>query len=366
MDMTKLPSVMSRSEALADLAGSLRIASSGADETTTVSLPLIAQSLRRAAHILAPCPRHELERAVCRALAPLAPDDSIIEEQVNEALHTLIAYGDILEMKTQSDDAWAVSPLVIRPAPPSFVLRKNGTAIILGVAGDEITPLTDASNERIQWHGVLRTLPPQPGENLKEFLSEMGIVELSERLWLRLPIVESASSFLSHWNQTLAQQPHISEIENLQVIDPAQPSNFYKGRWRDPGSTMTGLYVGRRKQRYGSNLWCIVLLEKGAPTRLIDLSLGPYYERPCDVAWRIQMALDAAANRAQQYSMRTGEEGVIFDFYSPIPSWAERKLSTVGSRIATSRCLFTYLIPHSDRNEVTSFLGGYLWIKAYA
>jgi hypothetical protein len=364
--MTNLPSVISRTEALAAVAGSLRISASGIEETATVSLPLIAQALRRAAHVLAPCPRHELERAVLQSIAPLADDPTKIDEQVTEALQTLIAYGDILEMKTQSDDAWAINALVIRPAPPSFVLQKNGTAIILGVAGDEITPLTDSTNSRIQTHGVLRTLPPKPGENLKAFLSEMSIFEISEKLWLRLPAVESASSFLRHWSQSLSQQLSISEIENLQVIDPCQPSNFYKGRWHDPARRMNGLYVGRRKQRYGSNLWCIVHLESGAPTRLIDLNLGPYHERPCDVAWRIQMAIDASGSFAQHYSMRMSDDGVIFDFFSPIPSWAERKLAIFGKRITASRCLFTYLIPQQDRNEITGFLGDYLWLTAHA
>jgi hypothetical protein len=364
--MTNLPSVISRTEALAAIAGSLRISVNSGEEVTTVTLPLLAQALRRAAYVLAPCPRHELESAVLRSIAPLAPGQPSIDEQVTEALQSLIAYGDILEMKPQSDEAWAISPLVIRPAPPSFVLQKNGNAIILGVAGDEITPLPDSTNARIQWHGVLRTLPSEPGENLKAFLSEMSLVEISEKLWLRLPAEESAGCFINRWTQILSQQPFISEIESLQVIDSRQPSNFYIGRWSAPAHAMNGLYVGRRKQRYGSNLWCIVHLEHGTPTRLIDLSRGPYHERPCDVAWRIQMAIDAGGGFAQHYSIRMCDEGVIFDFFSPIPSWAERKLAIIGNRMTASRCLFTYMIPERDQHEIKIFLGDYLWLTAHA
>ena len=326
-------------------------------------LPLIGQALRRAAHILAPCPRHELERAVRQSLEGFDFYAERLTDRIAEVLELLLAYGDILEMRTPTDDPWATSPLILRPAPPAFVPRKNGSMIILGVAGDEISPLSSEMDQRLAWHGVLRTLAPEGAENLRLFLTELGLIELSEKTWLRLPTMESAMHYRAVWSRRLSETQPASVIEGLQVLDIRRPPTFYSGRWVEPGSELDGMHVGRRTQRYGAPLWCLFDLARGVPRRFLDLASRSDRERPCDLAWRIQMAIDADVGTFQQVRLRQADHQVILDFFSPLPSWAERKLAVVGERTAPHRSLLSYQIPQAEIDETTTFLKDYLWIK---
>src|SRR5438128_1579131 len=106
--------------------------------STGLSLALVSQALRRAASILAPCSRHELERSVCHSLLALGTGPEVIAVLVEATLETLIAHGDILEMRINNEDDWVTGKFVLRPSPPAFVQRRDGTIIVLGVGGDVI------------------------------------------------------------------------------------------------------------------------------------------------------------------------------------------------------------------------------------
>ncbi|NFV80688.1 hypothetical protein [Magnetospirillum aberrantis] len=326
------------------------------------SIPLIAQALRRAVHVLAPCPRHELERAVVQSLSGLAADHEQLVASTDETLESLIAYGDILEMRSPADDPWSISPLVVRPAPPAFVVRNNGDVILLGVAGDEISPLPGEWTRRIVCRGVLRTLVPKEGEDLRLFLMELGLIELSEKTWLHLPPTETAQQFAAGWMHRLSESPPVATIEGLQVLDTRKSPSYYTGRWTEPDRIANGMHIGRRPQRYGSPLWCLVDLFDGVPRHFIDLASRNRRERPCDIAWRIQMALDAAAGAPQQVRIRPSDRGSILDFFSPLPSWAERKLAISGGRTPPFRSLLAYAVPACGTDEALSFLEDYLWL----
>jgi hypothetical protein len=265
-------------------------------------------------------------------------------------------------MQPPADDPWTVSPLIVRPAPPAFVSRKIGSMIILGVAGDEITPLSSEVNGRLAWHGVLRILAPEGPENLRSFLTELGLIELSEKTWLRLPSVEIATRYRAIWTRRLAGTAPISVIEGLQILDTRQPPSFYSGRWVAPHSTLNGLHIGRRAQRYGAPLWCLVDLAAGVPRRFLDLTLPRERERPCDLAWRIQMAIDADVGTPQRVRLRHADHRVVLDFFSPLPAWAERRLAVVGERIAPNRSLISYAVSQPEVDDAITFMKDYLWI----
>ena len=323
---------------------------------------VIVQALRRAAHILAPCPRHELERAVSQSLKSLAADADQFAMRVTEMLDALLAYGDLLEMRMSVDDPWIVSALVIRPAPPAFVARKDGSMIILGVAGDELTALSRGANNRLVTHGVLRVLAPEGDEALRPYLAELGLLELSERTWLRLPSVESARHHRGVWTKRLAVAATVTSIEGLRVIDQQRSLAFYSGRWIEPHRSLNGMHVARRDQRYGAPLWCLVEFGDGVPRRLLDLTVHGGRERPCDLAWHLQLAIDADNETPQRMRVREGDGHVTFDLFSPLPSWAERKLASLGERTIPSRCLLSYAVPKPDADEAIRFLHDYLWI----
>jgi hypothetical protein len=330
--------------------------------SSEVPLQLIAQALRRAAHILAPCPRHELERSVRQSLGAFADNLDVLNANVSEVLDSLFAFGDIIEMRPQADDPWSLSPLVIRPAPPAFVARKSGVMILLGVAGDEITPLSSEMNMRVECRGVLRTIMSDGTENLHLLLTDLGLLELSERAWLRLPPAETAAGFRAAWNQRLTESAGTSAIEGLKILDGRSNPSFYNGRWVAPTHGHNGLYVARRTQRYGAPLWCLVDLVEGVAAHFLDLTAGSGHERPCDVAWRVQMALDAGSGTPQRVRLRASGQQTRLDFYSPIPSWAERKLAVDGKPIAPERCLFSYEIPAESGSEIVAFLQSHLWM----
>jgi hypothetical protein len=323
---------------------------------------VIAQALRRAVHILAPCAKHELENAILQSFAGLGRGREKLAAVVEQTLEELIVYGDILEMRGADDDYWSRSALVLRPAPPSFVQRKNGSIVVIGVAGDEITPFTPELASRLRHNGGLRIIYPDDGEDLKSLLQEIGLLELSETAWLRAPKLESAASYLADQRLQLAKEPPSGAVEGIRILDSPRSPAFYRDRWTDVGPRHEGIFVGRRPQRYGSALWCIVDLERGAVRRFKDLvSLGDRV-RPCDLAWRIQMAIDADAGIPQRFRCRENQGMCRLDFFSPLPSWAERRLAIVGQKITGQGSLFSYEVVTTVTKEEVAFLQKVLWL----
>jgi hypothetical protein len=213
---------------------------------------VIAQALRRAVHILAPCRKHELENAMLESFAGLGHAREELARVVEHTLEELIVYGDILEMRDADDDHWSRSALVLRPAPPSFIERKNGSIVVIGVAGDEITPFTAELASRIRHNSGLRTIYPDDGEDLKSLLHEIGLLELPERVWLRIPKLESAASYLADQRRQLAREPASGGIEGIRILDPSRSPAFYRDRWLDAGARHEGIFVGRLRSATGA------------------------------------------------------------------------------------------------------------------
>lgn len=327
------------------------------------TVPLISQALRRAVHILAPTSRSNLQSSVHRSLVSVFQDSEGLAREMNAALELLLVFGEILEMRPSSDDLWQEAPFVLRPAPPSFIVRADASIVVIGVAGDEITPLLGHLNERITFHGILRTLTPEPGEDLATQLCELGLLELGQGQWLRLPPSEPADDYVAKWQHDLDSKPTHGEIDGLTIIGPKSSDSFYASRRKSPDRHDTGMFVGRRPQKYGAPLWCLVQLEAGRPKRLMDLFSKGDRVRPCDIGWRIQMAIDAAAGQPQPFHIRHDSSGSYLDFFSPLPSWAERKLAVVGERRASYKSLLTYSLPRSAIEEQVSFLHESLWLE---
>ena len=121
--------------------------------------------------------------------------------------------------------------------------------------------------------------------------------------------------------------------------------------------------MGKRPQRYGSRLWRIAEIDGGRCVRLLDRTSVGDGVRPCDVAWRIQMALDAAVRSPQTYRAVERDGDVELAFSSPIPSWAERKLAIVGTKTARASALYAYQLPQEATPAAEKFLQQLLWLK---
>jgi hypothetical protein len=353
--------VLSRSQAMARVAKSLSLSDAVVADPPFDAI--LAQAIRRAVNVMSPCAAHELVRAVSQTFSCYSDTEHAFTGRVSAIVDDLIVYGDILEMRSDEKSPDRTRSFILRPSPPSFVVRKDGSIVILGIAGDQVSPLTADLDVHVQYHGVLRIIRSAPEPDLASTLAEMGLFKLSEKAWLRLPNVESAQSHLANWRQLLGLEPPSAPIEGLNVLDTATSPHFYKGRWGEPRQSHSGLYVARRPQKYGSALWCLVELERGNVKRFKDLSAAGDRLRPVDIAWCIQAALDALAGTAQTFSLSpNGGPTVLLRFYSPLPSWCERYLSVTGERTKADQCLVAYEIPEAEASHACGFLQEMLWM----
>jgi hypothetical protein len=282
-----------------------------------------------------------------------------LDDLVSDACESLLAFGELIEMRLEGDSP--EGPFVIRPAPPHFVRRADGSYLILGVAGEELTPLAEGLAPRISNRAVLRQVRSTDAEDLKAYLQDLGVEELPEGVWLRMPKQESPADCLRGWLLKLRERPRSGHIEGLRVIDHSSRPDFYKGRWVEPRQH-SGPHVGRRPQKYGPDLWCLVEVENGSATRFLDLASAGDRFRPSDIAWRIQMAFDARRGEPQSFEVRGGDGNCSIAFFSPLPSWAERKLLAAGEKAPEPRCLFAYQVQPSEVAELKVFLEDRLWL----
>jgi hypothetical protein len=353
-------SALSSADVLKSIGRSLRLPSS---VSAILSDEMIAQTLRRATHILAPCPAYALARSARQALGGIGLSDEELDSRIEGALEALIVNGDVLEMRAGAEDRWELpDTFELRPAPPAFVVRKNRSVVLLGVAGDEITPLPTDWESMVAYRGAIRILKFDGAEDPRALLRDIGLLELSEKVWLRLPKAEPAKAQVHSWRALLAREPASLPILGLTILDTAEAPTFYRGRWTEPGKQNDGFYVARRPQRYGAARWCVAELERGVLKKFMDLVSPGDRVRPCDLAWRIQAALDAEAGTPQLYRCAPVGATTRIAFFSPLPSWAERQLSIVGDKVKSDGSLYAYDVPIDQTEREISFLREMLWM----
>jgi len=347
--------VIGRADAITGVAQSLEL--EGGATLDPSSNVLIAQSLRRSVFIAAPCTTRAAKTLVTDALAPLADNPDGLEARVTDVLDDLIATGDLLEMRRQSADGVEV---LLRPAPPAFVKRADGTFILLGVAGDEITPHLE---EPVSYRpSGLRTLAAEDPAGCAAMLLDMGLIELPSSAWLYGPASTMASAFLDAWLARLPRDEHPQTVEELEILDTASPTRFYKGRWRPLRDKDIGRFLARRPQRHGAKLWCLVEVQGGLVRKLVDVHAKDARIRDCDEGWRIQAAFDARAGAPQKVGVSVTGDKATLSFYSPIPAWAVRRLSLIGERIKPPGAFFGFELPKQNLDDEIRWLEETLWL----
>jgi hypothetical protein len=353
--MTGLAAI-SRADALSGVAQSLGLPTSAATVDGSNNA-LIAQSIRRSVFIAAPCSARIARTLVTTALGPLADDLKEMESRIGDVIDDLVAIGDLLEMRRESADG---EELVLRPAPPAFIKRKDQTFILLGVSGDEITPVND--------HPVayrpsgLRTLAPSDPEVCHSALLDLGLIELSDSIWLHAPAAVAADRYLNGWITRLPPAGRPEEIEGLEILDTKTPTTFYKGRWKPLSSNHSGYFLARRPQRYGANLWCVAEVQDGLVQRFIDIHSRDGRIRDCDEAWRVQAAFDSVAGAPQKVAVSSSGARATLSFSSPLPAWTVRRLSLIGERVTPRRALLAFELPSQNMDDEIRWLEDTLWI----
>jgi len=321
----------------------------------------LAALVRRAAGILCPCSERTIFRAVLESLDRLAEDAAQLEADVEAAVEKAMIAGDLLEFNQATTGDPSAKGTWVFAAPPSFVARPSGSVFIVGIAPDEPSPLPLSLTARIIYERHFRLIHQESSENLPQILRELGVLELSEQSWLKLPKEETAKNFVDRLERELMAQPTSGSVPDLLILDSARDPSYYKGRWTAPRRE-TGCFVARRPQAYGAPLWGFAHLTDGILDKFLDFPLRRDRWRGSDFAWHLQLAIDSCRSAPQKYRRRRGADGVCLDFFSPVPLWAERRLAIIGRPAERVRCLFTYQLSERELAAEEEFLRKRLWL----
>jgi hypothetical protein len=328
----------------------------GVDLFSTESM---AASLRRAASLLCPATPGGIVRSVLEVLAGLPGyRDDETKGQLETVLEALVGYGDLLELPAEDPDSIG---LRIYLGPPSFVRRSSGSCLLIGVRPDGAQLVGDELAALIEYEGHVRTVPSS--DALDEAIASSGLTELSPEQWLEAPRPATPSELIGEYDSRLQVAGPSGDIADPRVLDPSLPVTYYRGRWRSPKPSDTGTFVARRPQAFGADLWCFAQVTGGHITQLIDLPIFGSLVLGADEAWRLQAAIDATNERHQQVRIQRGAGRTRLDFFSPLPSWAQRRLDVVGIPLLRERgSLFSYSLPTFEVEEELRFLIDMLWM----
>ena len=319
--------------------------------------------LRRAASFHCPCPPSTLVRAVLEPLRGLVPLDDDLRSLTENTLDVLVSHGDILELPSTISQDDGDCTTLLYAAPPAFVQKRSGAVMLLGMPTDNVGILPEEMACELEMHNHVRIIPARVVDDIEERLEELGFVKLSSRSWSKAPKSETATEHLTRVGHMLDSEPASGEIQGLAVIDSAKPVTFYPGRWCEPAG-LSGRFVGRRPREYGCPIWCYVELDCGSPLRFIDFPLSSSIWRGCDEAWRTQAAIDFERGVPQIFLIRSEDEKESYiDFFSPIPMWVSREMETIARPLASKGCLFSYLIPKPELEELVRLLESDLWLR---
>jgi hypothetical protein len=353
MDIVRL----SPSEVSKRALDSLGLGHAGIDLFSTEAM---AASLRRAASFICPTTRGRLIRSVTEVLAGLPGYDEETQRQFETLLDALIGYGDLLELLTDTEESQGLHLFL---GAPAFVRRNSGACLLVGVRPDGAQLVGDDLATIIEYEQYARIVPRT--ENLDELVASSGLVELKAEQWCHQPRKVTAGALLHEYEARLRTAGPSGDIEGARIVDPSAAITYYRGRWRSPRPADTGTFVARRPQAYGADLWCFAYIIDGNITQLVDLPVYGSLLPGSDEAWRLQAAIDFENGRPQQVRVRrpAGGDTTLLDFFSPLPSWAQRRLDIVGTPREHGRgALFSHGIQSSEAPEELQFLADMLWI----
>jgi hypothetical protein len=330
---------------------------------TELDRPYWIATLRRLAGQLCPCSPRTLINSVLDSHQSLVVADDALVQLIEDLLDGLVAAGDLLELSDVTTLDETVKGTWLFTAPPSFVMHSSGAAFLTGIAGDEALPLPAELLQRVQTRGFARVLSPLVNEDLSGLLNGLGLRALSMSSWLRYPKMEGAAALLGALGAKLAVQRAAGVDEDLRILDWTRSARRYRDRWVAP-THQTGSFVLRRPQAYGADLWGYGRFEDGRLEGLIDFPPPGSRWRGCDIAWRVQLAIDALGGRPQRYRVRGERDFTQFDFFFPLPDWARRRLAIVGEEVPPDGCLMSFRIPSDEAAAEATFLHDYLFFDS--
>ncbi|WP_420446003.1 hypothetical protein [Candidatus Poriferisodalis sp.] len=223
----------------------------------------------------------------------------------------------------------------------------------------------EALQDQIAEVGYLRRIV-EPDDEVFASLDAYGLDEVSDSDWTGQPETVPAAEFVDSYLGELQQRPLSAATDDFRILDPESPPRYYRGRWRPAVASDSGVFVARRRQRYGSDLWCLVEVHDDEQYRLLDLPLDPIgVLRGCDEAWRLQAAIDFVNGNAQELRVRgTGRGGVQLGLPAPPPKWLQRRWDLLGQPVRVPWALFGYEFSTADARDEVPFACGHLWMQS--
>ena len=317
----------------------------------------IAALVRVAAGFRCPCPERTLVDEVANALDLLCPH--LDRDRIASVVRTLVSYGDLMEAEAREGDH--DNPRTqLYARPPTFVERAGGDVLVLGVGELDSLPLPSSLQSRLVRRGHTRRVA---GRDVVSRLREAGFVLLPSAAWGWSPPTTTPEAHVSHYDSLLNIAPDARDVPEIRILDSERPVDYYTGRWTAAGSK-SGRYVARRPRLYGNELWCYVLLEHGVARKVIDL-VGTEKEGSCDLAWRLQAAIDAKLGSPQHFAVggMGGSESVVLSVFSPPPVWAQRRWDGLGSPVDIRGTFLSYELPMTDGEDEARFAQETLWLR---
>ena len=354
--------VISRITANEVLSNCRRILSLPINQPQFLDDALLAGLLRRSAGIHCPCSSTTLRTSMLESLEHLSVDAKSLSEHIDSAIEALIVGGDLLELNDVVTEDSTVKGTWVFAAPPSFVVRQSDSIFLFGIVPDQDTFLPRTLRELIVYDGYIRMIESQPDRNIAQELRQQGLQHLSESAWLKCPKAVAASTMRDRYEKLLEQQQRSGNVPGLEIIEPTQPVTYYRGRWCAPKKE-NGTFVARRRQEFGSPIWCFANLENGVTVRILDLPPNQMRWRGCDIAWHLQMAIDHCRGTPQRFRRLDEGDFIRFDFFSPIPQWSQRRLMIFGRSVPPANCLMSYLLPASEAKTEQQHLEQTLWLS---
>ncbi|TPG17172.1 hypothetical protein [Pedococcus bigeumensis] len=346
----------------ADDASVLAVETLGLDSGSIelISIEGIAASLRRAASFMCPTSPSRLVDAVLGALRPLAATE-VERTDVADVLELLVASGDLLELRQESGRSIRLLYL----APPSYIERRPGSFLLMGIRPFGISILEGELRKAIEYEGHTRVLELDPDTGAEQ-LRQLELRPVRKDRWVSTPALEAPPGLIERYRARLDVSGDAGRLDGLVILDAESSVRYYRGRWRAPTSRDNGDMVARRPQAYGADLWCLIRFESGVPGRLMEFPADDPVLPGRDEAWRYQAAVDALRGAPQRFRVRRGstpEDDTTFDFFGPLPGFAARYLQIAGLALGkTQGALFSFRVPLAATQDVSAFLTDMLWM----
>ena len=238
------------------------------------------------------------------------------------------------------------------------------TSCLAYVAREPRSSATNSS-EMVEYRGhmrLIRTADPAA----REVLTSEGLIELRSEQWLRAPRLSSPHELVSRYGDASGRGGQSEQHRGIADPGSERGCAVLPRRWREPQERDEGRFLARRPQAFGAPLWCWSEFADGELTALIDLPIQSPLARGCDEAWHLQAALDATSEHPQHLRVREAPStpgAVLIDLFSPLPSWAQRRLEVIATSVARSAgALVTYQLSKDDLEKEANFLKDMMWL----